>query len=120
MERITWSRIMIILGLFGMLLGALNPLEGCIIILPCAGLAALGAWMGQTRRRKLLYFAFPLIAIGVGAMFLFTAIGGIGGTSGRSMWWLLVMAPYPIGWILGLIGSVLSLVETFGQRPAAA
>jgi hypothetical protein len=120
MDRILWSRILVILGLFGMLVGALDPLEGSIIILPCAGVAAIGVFIGHTSRRKLLYTAFLLIAIGVGAMFLFSAIGGFGGASGRSYWWALTVAPYPIGWILGIVAAILSLVETFSHRQATA
>jgi hypothetical protein len=113
MDRILWSRILVILGLFGMLVGALDPLEGSVIVLPCAGLAALGAFIGQTARRKLLYLAFLLIAVGVCAMLLY-------GFLGRSSVWAAMVIPYPIGWILAIVASILFLVETFRQRSAAA
>ena len=86
MERATWFRILVILGLFGMVIGALDPLEGSVIILPCVAIAALGVWMGHTRRRKLVYAGVALVAWGVAGMFLLSAIGGVGGTSGRSAW----------------------------------
>jgi hypothetical protein len=113
MDRILWSRILVILGLFGMIVGALDPLEGSVIILPSTGLAALGAYIGQTTRRKLLYTAFALIAIGVAAMFLYSFIG-------RSWAWAAMVVPYPIGWILAIVVSILSLVETFRHRAATA
>ena len=113
MDRILWSRILVILGLFGMLVGALDPLEGSIIILPCVGFATLGAWIGQGRHRKLLYAALAMVAIGVAAMFLLSGIGGVGGTSGTSKWWAMIVVPYPIGWILGTVAAVLYLVESF-------
>ena len=113
MERATWFRILVILGLFGMVIGALDPLEGSVIILPCVAIAALGVWMGHTRRRKLVYAGVALVAWGVAGMFLLSAIGGVGGTSGRSAWWTLTLLPYPVGWLLGLAGSILGLLESF-------
>jgi hypothetical protein len=113
MDRILWSRILVILGLFGMLVGALDPLEGSVIILPSAGIAAVGALVGHTARRKLLYAAFVLIAVGVCTMLLYSFIG-------RSGVWAAMIVPYPIGWILGVVASILTLVETFRHRAATA
>jgi hypothetical protein len=113
MDRILWSRILVILGLFGMLVGALDPLEGSVIILPSTGLAALGAYIGQTARRKLLYAAFLLMAVGVSAILLYSVIV-------RSWLWAAMVVPYPIGWILAIVASILSLVETFRHRAATA
>ena len=56
------------------------------------------------------------IAAGVGAMVVFTAWGGIGGHSGHSLWWGLFVLPYPLGWIIGLVGAILRLAESF-KRP---
>ena len=110
--RILWSHILIALGFLGMLLGAVDPLEGSFVILPSSGVVALGAWLGGSRYRTLLSWAFVLIAAGVGAMVIFTWMGGIGGHSGRSIWWGLFILPYPIGWVLGLVAVVLRLIET--------
>lgn len=32
-----------------------------------------------------------------------SAIGGIRGNTGRSVWWALALMPYPVGWLLGLV-----------------
>jgi hypothetical protein len=109
--RTPWPHVLVIVGLIAMLIGAVDPLEGSLIILPGSGLAALGALLGQSRRRRLLYWAFGLIAVGVGAMFVLSGFGGTGGSSGSSNWWLLVVLPYPVGWIIGLVGVILSLRE---------
>ena len=53
--------------------------------------------------------AFVLTAVGIGALFGLSAVGGVGGSSGRLAWWLLTVVPYPAGWIMGL-GGVLALV----------
>ncbi len=115
--RARWSRILVIVGLVSMVVGAIDPLEGSLMILPGVGLVALGAFLGRSRYRILLYWAFVLVAVGVGAMFALSAFGGIGGSTGRSMWWGLVIAPYPVGWIMGLVGGIRGLVEYF-KRPA--
>jgi hypothetical protein len=100
-----------------MVVGVLDPLEGSIVILAGVGSVALGALLAKSRYRKLLGASFVLVAVGVGAMFVISAFGGIGGTSGRSMWWGIFILPYPIGWIMGLVGAVLWLLEAF-KRPA--
>jgi hypothetical protein len=111
--RTLWSRILVVVGLVGMLIGAIDPLEGSLIILPGTGIVALGAFVGKSRHRVLLYWAVSLVAVGVGAMFVLTAFGGIGGNTGHTNWWGLVILPYPVGWIMGLAGAILSLVESF-------
>jgi hypothetical protein len=111
--RTRWSRILIIAGLIAMVIGAIDPLEGSVIILLGIGLAALSAFLGKSRFRTLLYSALILAAIGVGAMFVLSMFGGIGGSSGRSMWWGLVILPYPVGWVIGLVGAIRRAIEVF-------
>ena len=106
-----WSRVLVIVGLAGMLIGAVDPLEGSFVILPGVGLAALGALLGKSRFRRLLYWSFGLAAIGVVAMVVLSWFGGIGGNTGRSMWWAVVVLPYPVGWMMGLAGAILALIE---------
>ncbi len=96
-----------------MLVGAIDPLEGSFIILPGSGIVALGALLGKSRYRLPLYCAFALIAVGVGAMVVLSMFGGVGGSTGRSIWWLLLALPYPAGWIMGLVGAILKLIESF-------
>jgi len=115
-----WSRILVIMGLVGMVIGALDPLEGSFIILPGTGLVALGALFGKSRHRVLLYWSFILVAVGVGALWGLSALGGLGGDSGRSNWWALVLLPYPVGWIVGLIGAILRLREGSGSSASSA
>ena len=64
-----------IIGLAGMLLGAVDPLEGSLLVLPATALVALGAGVGRTRQRRLLYVALGLVAFGVGALWVLSALG---------------------------------------------
>ena len=121
-SRTLWPRILKALGSIAMMLGTLDPLEGSLLILPGSGLVALGMYLSGKDRRTVLYWVwtFILIAVGVGAMFALSAVGGIGGKSGRSMWWGVLMLPYPAGWLLALAGSVAGLVRFFkGRRQTA-
>ena len=117
-SRMFWSRILKVVGGIAMLLGTLDPLEGSLLILPGSGLVALGVYLGGKDRRTVLYWAwvFILIAVGVGALFGLSAVGGIGGNSGHSMWWGLLMLPYPTGWLMAVAGGVVGLVRVFRGR----
>jgi len=115
-----WSRVLLVLGFFCMLIGAIDPLEGSLIIVPGIGMVTLGAFFGKSRHRKLLYWSFALVAIGVGAVWVLSAFGGIrfpGEKIGHSTWWGLFILPFPVGWVMGVVGAILRLIETF-RRPA--
>jgi len=119
--RMRWSRILVIVGSIAMLIGAIDPMEGSLLILPGSGMVALGTLLSKSRHRVLLYWVwvFILIAVGVGALWGSSAFGGFGGTTGRSMWWALIILPYPIGWIMGFAGLIVRLIEFLkvrGQR----
>jgi hypothetical protein len=116
--RKLWSRILKVVGGTAMALGTVDPLEGSLLILPGNGLVAFGVYLGGTDRRTLLYWtwSFILIAVGVAAMFALSAAGGIGGRSGQSMWWGLLLLPYPAGWLMALIGAIVGLVRFVKRR----
>jgi hypothetical protein len=101
-----WSRVLVVIGSIAMLVGAVDPMEGSLVILPGSGLVALGTFLGQGDRRLISFrvWSFILIAIGVGALWGLSTGGGLGGNSGRSMWWGLLILPYLIGWCVGIWG----------------
>jgi len=120
--RSLWSRSLVIVGGIAMLLGAFDPLEGCGVILAGSVFVLLGTFLGQAGRQLRSYWIATtvLIAVGVAAMFALTAFGGIGGKSGHSMWWGVLVLPYPIGWIMGIISLLIRLVRSVLQRHAVA
>jgi hypothetical protein len=95
-----------VLGSVAMVVGAIDPMEGALIILPGSLLVVLGTLLGSCERRLVAYrvAVFILIAVGVGAMWRLTMVGGFGGGSGRSLWWGVLILPYLIGWSLGIWG----------------
>jgi hypothetical protein len=115
------ARVLGALGIFGMVVGTLDPLEGCVAILAGSGLIALGQFLGKAERRELAFslWVFGLIAVGVAAMFGLTAIGGGGGPGHPSSWWLLLAVTYPVGWVLGIVHLVFRLVRRLRRGKAA-
>ena len=94
--RSIYSRILVLVGLAAMLVGAIDPL-GSFIILAGAALAAAGALIVKSQYVRLLGWSVLLVAFGVGAMSVLSWMGGIGGRSGHSIWWGIFILPYPIG-----------------------
>jgi hypothetical protein len=88
-----------------LVLGALDPMEGSVVIAAGAVLAACAGVLTGSRHRGLLLPGAVLVSVGVAALWGLSALGGIGGTTGRSLWWALLLVPYPIGWIVVLTGT---------------
>jgi hypothetical protein len=105
------ARNLMVIGLAVMVLAALDPLEGSVIVVAGGGLMALGARMRKSRYRVYLYCCLTMLAIGVAALWILSAFGGFGGTSGRSYAWGILILPYPIGWLAGLVGGVRAVRE---------
>ena len=95
-------------GSLAMLLGALDPMEGSVVILIGSALVTLGTFLdpdpAQHRWLRYRLLVFGLIALGVGAVWGLTAMGGFGGSSGHTMWWGVLILPYLIGWAMGVCG----------------
>ena len=102
-----WADVLVTGGFIALLVGAIDPLEGSLLILPGSGLVALGTFLGRGERRHKLYrlWVFVLITVGVAALWGLSAAGGFGGTSGLSIWWGLLVLPYLVGWVMGILGA---------------
>lgn len=89
-----WARFLLIAGYITMLIGAIDPMEGSLLILPGSGLVALGTYFSDEEHSVFIYrlWVFFLIFIGVGALFGFSLLGD---TTAYSIWWALLILPYP-------------------------
>lgn len=116
--RTVWSRILVIGGGVLMLLGVVDPLEGSLAVLAGSVAVMMGAVVGKSPLPVLGYsiWVTALVLVGVLALALLSAKGGLGGDTGRSMWWALVLLPYPVGWLLGIVGLVVRLVAHLKSR----
>lgn len=106
MKRIDWPKWMIVGGLIALVVGGVDPMEGSAAILPGSALVALGTFLAGRDRKHILFRLrmFLMIAFGIGALAYMTFIGGIGGETGRSMWWGVFVLPYLIGWSMSVWG----------------
>lgn len=111
--RMLAYRVLCIGGLAVMLFGVvvLDLVEGAVVILAGSGLVALGAFLGGSRFRKIAYWSFGLMLVGVGATWIVSAPGNFRGQSELTGWWILVVVPYVLGVIAGLVGAVRASVE---------
>ena len=100
------GRFLLIAGFLAMLIGAIDPMEGSLLILPGSVLVALGTILNNHQRSFIFYrlWSFFLITVGVGVLWITSVLGGFGGDSAYSMWWALLLLPYPIGWSMAMWG----------------
>lgn len=85
-----------------MLLAVLDPMEGAFVALPACVVLMLSAFFSRSRYRVPLYWATGAMLLGVSFLVALSLAGGIGGNSGRSAWWGLLLVPYPLGWLAAL------------------
>jgi len=101
----TASRTPLVLRLAGfiaMIVGAADPMEGSILILIGSALTAVGFFLARAEPRVVGYWvsAFLFTLVGVAALWGLSAVGGVGGSSGHSPLWLVLVLPYLGGWIM--------------------
>lgn len=111
-----WHHVLLVVGTLCMLVGAIDPLAGSVIILPGAAMVALEAFLGRSRQTRLLARAAALVGLGVVVLFALSARGGVGGPTGLPGWTVVLLLPYPAGWIMAMIGVVRRFIEMRGRR----
>ena len=102
-EKAKWTRIIYIIGVIALIIGAIDPLEGSVIIIVGSTLLALSAYITSDRHSKIFTTSLIMIVIGVAFLFYFSSLGGFGGMSTLSWWWGLLILPFPIGWLTIII-----------------
>jgi hypothetical protein len=102
-----------------MLVGAADPLEGSLVILLGTGLVTLGTYLGSVERQLRIQWVLILllIAFGVGALW---GLGALDLYRGHSRWWQVLILPYPIGWIMGIVSLVFRMIRSVRHQHAAA
>ncbi len=110
-DKRKWIRIIYILGIISLIAGALDPLEGSVIIAVGSALIALSTRLAHDRNRRIFLTTSIMIITGVCFMFYFSSLGGFGGTSTLSWWWATLIIPYPIGWLINIILLIVRAVN---------
>lgn len=112
-----WGKVLVVIGTIGLFIGTIDPLEGSVLILAGIILITVAVFMGGSKYRTLLLWSLVLTTVGVTAMWIISGFGGVGGDTGRSLWWLVpIVTPYALGWLLGVIGMVLVFREFFSKN----
>ena len=117
-----WAGLLFIIGSIAIFVGTLDPMEGSVLILGGSAVALVSVWLGREPRTEVKYWlwTFGSIAVGVAALFGWSAVGGFGGKSGHSVWWALTLLPYPIGWWYAVRAIVRRGIGSWRARHAAA
>jgi hypothetical protein len=102
MQKEKIARIFYIIGVIALIAGAIDPLEGSVIIAGGSLMLAVTTAILKDPHRKIFLWCFVAIAIGVAYMFYISSKGGFGGT-GRSWWYGVPVLPYPMGWLITVI-----------------
>lgn len=104
-------RIAYIVGIVALIVGALDPLEGSVIIAIGSTLVAFSTYFTRDRHSKIFMISAIMIVIGVFFLFFFSSLGGFGGTSTLSWWWGTLILPYPIGWLITIVMLVVGRIQ---------
>jgi hypothetical protein len=108
-----WTRIIFIIGIVALTIGAIDPLEGSVIIAVGSALIALSTNLSHDRHRKLFLATLIMIVVGIIFMFFLSSLGGFGGKSTLSWWWSILIVPYPAGWLI----SITVLISRTFKKP---
>ena len=112
-EKTKWTRVVYIIGIIALIIGAIDPLEGSVVLAAGSALIALSTFLTKDPHWKIFAASLTLIGIGVISLFYLSSLGGFGGTSGLSWWWGTLVLPYPIGWLMAIITLI---VRAFKSR----
>lgn len=89
-----------IAGIACIFLGAIDPLEGSLVILAGSFLYTLAMYLKRHEKRFFFMICTLMMTAGMFFMFLFSSLGGIGSKSEYSIWWGILILPYPIAWLI--------------------
>jgi multisubunit Na+/H+ antiporter MnhB subunit len=110
-EKIKWTRVVYIIGVIALIIGALDPMEGSVVIASGSALIALSTYLTHDRHWKIFLLSLIMILIGVFFLFYLSSLGGFGGTATLSWWWGTLILPYPIGWLISIVILIIRAVK---------
>jgi hypothetical protein len=112
-EENKWTRVIYIIGIVALIIGAIDPMEGSVVIAVGSAMIAFSTYLVKDRHRMIFIFSFFLILVGIFFLFYLSSLGGFGGDSDLSWWWGILILPYPIGWF----ASVIVLITRIFNKP---
>lgn len=94
-------RTLYVSGIISIIAGALDPMEGSIIIALGSILLAVSSWLMHDRHKHIFLFAATFIFIGVFSLWFVSSLGGY--EPRKEWWWNFLILPYPLGWLLSIV-----------------
>lgn len=91
-QKIAWTQIIYIIGSIALILGALDPMEGSVVIVAGSAAIAFATYLTKDWYFKRFLVTFIMIMVGVCCLFYFSSLGGFGGTATLSWWWGILIA----------------------------
>ena len=116
MKKNVFYRIVYIIGILAVLIGAIDPLEGSLVIVGGSLLLSILVYGRKDAFKKLFLLSTILIIIGVAIMFFLSSLGGFGGTSELSWAWGLFILPYPVGWLLTVVLLIIQAIRSIKNK----
>lgn len=110
-EKTNWIQIIFIIGVIGLIAGALDPMEGSVVIGIGSILVAVASFLKNDRHKNYFILYSVLILVGVFFLFFWSNLGGFGGTSEYSIWWGLTIITYPLGWIASIVLLIIRTIQ---------
>ncbi len=106
------KHVMFIFGIIALIVGALDPLEGAVVIVIGTISLTWSAYLNHDRHWRIFMTACAMIIWGVIFLFYLSSLGGFGGNSPLSWWWGLLILPYPIGWLITITTLIIRAVKS--------
>lgn len=97
--KINWKKTLLITGVILLIAGAIDPLEGSVLIAAGSLLTTVFIYIVNDRFKRYFLIALLLIVFGILSMFYVSARGGIGENDLPNIWFLTII-PYPLGWLM--------------------
>ncbi len=102
-------RILYIAGVVALVVGALDPMEGSVVVATGSVLTAVATHMLGDRHRSIFLVLAAMIVTGVGSLWFVSSLGGFNPKT--EWWWLVAIAPYPLGWLAAVVTLIFRAVR---------
>lgn len=108
-EKVKWYRVVFIIGIAATIIGAIDPLEGSIIIAIGGICLAVAMYFMNDRYFKIFLICAIMILVGVSALWFISSLGGY--EPKKEWWWNVFISPYPLGWLFSIITLIIRWVK---------
>ncbi len=115
-NQIKYYHILFTVGVIALIGGAIDPLEGSIVIACGSVLISISAYLKKDSFKKLFLISSLMIVFGVCFLFYLSSLGGFGGKSSLSWWWSLLIIPYLLGWLISVIALIVKAFRVLNKK----